>query len=198
MTPPHLLIRDFLSDKERDGLLQGTLANQHRFTPAQVEAGVEERARKALSLRDLGPFADTLRHRLLAQVEPWIAALRMSRFEPSVVELELVAHNDGAFFALHSDSYRSDQPAQGDRLLSGVYYFHRKPMAFSGGQLRLHRPGAQAGDPGHDIEPSQGRLVVFPSWWPHEVLRIDCPSGAFADSRFSVNCWIHRARRVPS
>ncbi len=196
MIPPHLVIADFLSGEERAGLLQWTLANQDRFAPARVEAGVEERARKALCLRDLGPLAGPLRQRLLAQVDEWIAALRISHFDPSLIELELAAHNDGAFFAIHGDSYRSDQPARGDRLLSGVYYFHREPVAFSGGQLRLHRPGAEAGDPGHDIAPSQGRLVVFPSWWPHEVLRIDCPSGDFADSRFSVNCWIHRQRRA--
>jgi Rps23 Pro-64 3,4-dihydroxylase Tpa1-like proline 4-hydroxylase len=67
-------------------------------------------------------------------------------------------------------------------------------VAFSGGELRIHRLGAKPGDFGHDIEPRQGRLVVFPSWWPHEVLKVRCPSGNFADSRFSVNCWIHRQR----
>jgi len=192
--PPHLLIDDFLSAEERAGLLAWALANRQRFAPAQVDTGVEETARKALSLRDLGPHADLFRQRLLARVDEWIAALRLSRFDPSLVELELAAHNDGAFFAIHGDSYRSDQPARGDRLLSGVYYFHREPVAFSGGQLRMHRPGAKPGDPGHDIEPRQGRLVLFPSWWPHEVLKVHCPSGDFADSRFGVNCWIHRQR----
>ena len=108
MIPPHLVIADFLSAEERAGLLQWTLANQHRFAPARIEAGVEERARKALCLRDLGPLAATMRQRLLAHVDEWIAALRISRFDPSVIELELAAHNDGAFFAIHGDSYRSD------------------------------------------------------------------------------------------
>jgi Rps23 Pro-64 3,4-dihydroxylase Tpa1-like proline 4-hydroxylase len=40
-----------------------------------------------------------------------------------------------------------------------------------------------------DIEPGQNRLVAFPSWAPHEVMPISCPSRRFIDSRFAVNCW---------
>jgi len=108
--------------------------------------------------------------------------------------LELVAQGDGGFFAKHGDTYRSDPRARGDRMISAVFYFHRAPKAFSGGQLRLHGLSASTGEVARDIEPLQGRLVVFPSWWPHEVLRVSCESGAFEDSRFSLNCWIHRAR----
>jgi hypothetical protein len=44
-----------------------------------------------------------------------------------------------------------------------------------------------------DIEPEYDTLVFFPSWSPHEVLPVHVPSGRFMDSRFDINCWIHRA-----
>jgi Rps23 Pro-64 3,4-dihydroxylase Tpa1-like proline 4-hydroxylase len=34
----------------------------------------------------------------------------------------------------------------------------------------------------------------FPSWAPHEVMPISCPSKRFTDSRFAINYWVYRAR----
>jgi SM-20-related protein len=44
------------------------------------------------------------------------------------------------------------------------------------------------------VEPEHNRLVAFPAFVPHEVVPISCPGNAFADRRFSINCWLHRAR----
>lgn len=194
MKPPHLVLDDFLSSEESDALLEWALSNEGRFSEAQVEQGIVKEARVSRVLRDIGTFAGLYEQRLLAQVAGWVDALRLSPFTPSTVELELAAHGDGAFFALHSDTYRSDQAARGDRMISAVCYFHRIPSGFSGGFLRLHSLGARPGDPGHDIQPLSGRMVVFPSWWPHEVLPVQCPGMRFIDSRFSLTAWIHRDR----
>lgn len=193
---PHLRIPGFLDANEHTALFDWTLANEERFRPAQVAGGlIEPKARTALSLRDLGPMATVFADRLRDAAPAWTAALRATPFETTEVELELAAHNDGAHFTLHSDTYSSAEPSRGDRMLSAVYYFHRQPRAFEGGSLRLHRLGASPGDPGLDLAPDDNCLVVFPSWGPHEVMRVSCPSRAFADSRFAVNGWIYRARR---
>jgi len=84
--------------------------------------------------------------------------------------------------------------AGGGRVLSCVYYFHREPKAFEGGALRIHAFGSEEDAEFVDIEPRQNSLLVFPAWAPHEVRTVSCPSDAFADARFSVNCWLHRAR----
>lgn len=192
---PHLRSTDFLAPDEHAALLDWTIAGAARFTPAGLAGNrVDPAVRNALTLRDLGPHHDVLESRVRAAVPGWIAALRVTPFAISEVELELAAHNDGAHFTLHSDTYTRDQRARGDRMLSAVYYFHREPQGFSGGCLRLHRIGARVGDTGIDVPPAQNSLVVFPSWAPHEVLPVSCPSRAFADSRFAVNCWIYRAR----
>jgi Rps23 Pro-64 3,4-dihydroxylase Tpa1-like proline 4-hydroxylase len=104
------------------------------------------------------------------------------------VELELVAHGDGAFYRRHIDTQTATERSH-IRVLSGVYYFHRQPKRFTGGALRLYA----IGDPQRftDIEPTHNTLVVFPAWAPHEVQPVRCPSGQFMDSRFAINCWLH-------
>jgi SM-20-related protein len=114
-------------------------------------------------------------------------------FVPAKLELELVAHHDGAFFAMNKDTAQ-DKGAATCRMISVVYYFHRQPKSFSGGLLRLHSPAA-SGKPGTFVEiaPENDTLVFFPSWFPHEVLLVGCPSGRFEDSRFAINCWVHQS-----
>lgn len=194
---PYLRQADFLPPHDHAALLDWTMANLSRFSPAGLAGNIVDPAvRRALTLRDLGPHHDLLEGHVRAAVPDWIAALRVTPFAISEVELELAAHNDGAHFLLHSDTYTRDQPARGDRMLSAVYYFHQEPQGFSGGCLRLHRIGASPGDTGIDVPPAQNSLVVFPSWAPHEVLRVDCPSGDLVNSRFAVNCWVYRAREI--
>lgn len=192
---PHLRIADFFDAQTHAALLDWALANEARFVPARLIRGlVKPEIRRALTLRDLGPIAAVFDARLREEAPRWAAALRSTPFATSEVELELAAHNDGAHFTLHTDTYASNEVARGDRMLSAVYYFHRQPKGFEGGALRLHRLNAAAGDAGFDIAPDDNSLVVFPSWGPHEVMPIRCASGDFADSRFAVNCWIYRAR----
>src|SRR5690606_6893562 len=129
------------------------------------------------------------------------AALKLSPFDPTVYEMELVAHNDGAFFARHIDTFTGANglpPTQ--RMISAVYYFFETPRRFSGGELRLY-PVLGGVANWADIEPVCDTLVCFPSFAPHEVLPIACPSGQFAHSRFAINTWICRdnpaAARAP-
>src|SRR5215211_2368130 len=118
-----------------------------------------------------------LRQRLLDFAPTLIADLRVTSFEPSEVELELVANNDGAFFKQHTDTLIGDQRKATDRLLSAVYYFHAEPKAFSGGALRLYSFGTEENQGNFvDVQPEQNMLLVFPSWALHEVLPVSCPS----------------------
>jgi hypothetical protein len=66
-----------------------------------------------------------------------------------------------------------------------------------GGVLRLHSLADHHEAPFIDIEPDFDTLVFFPSWFPHEVLPVLVPSGRFLDSRFAINCWIHRGKALP-
>jgi Rps23 Pro-64 3,4-dihydroxylase Tpa1-like proline 4-hydroxylase len=40
--------------------------------------------------------------------------------------------------------------------------------------------------------PQQNQIVFFPCSVLHEITAIECSSRAFADSRFTLNGWLHK------
>ena len=143
--------------------------------------------------RTLGDLKQELRGRFRAALPAVLRQLGAEAFEPGRIELEMVAHGDGAFFTEHSDIAVEDNKFVVRRVITTVYYFHRLPKAFSGGVLRIYPlAGSKNSTAFVDIEPTNDALVFFPAWFPHEVLPVACPSGRFEDSRFAINCWIHR------
>lgn len=150
--------------------------------------------RRSMRLQQLGDLEGELEARARETLPEMVQQLGAACFEPSKFELEMVAHGDGAFYGRHRDTNVFHGPAFSNRrIISAVYYFHRVPKAFSGGILRIY---SFAGDKNTgtfiDIEPTNDTLVFFPSWFPHEVLPVACPSGRFEDSRFAINCWVRR------
>ncbi len=142
-------------------------------------------------MHDLGIYRPVLEARILGLVPELITRLQMTPFESPALETELVAHGDGAFFKRHIDT--GHRILDQIRVLSGVYYFNAEPKAFTGGALRLYAIGGNDSDDFIDIEPLRNSLLVFPSWAPHEVMPISCPSKRFINSRFAINCWLHRS-----
>jgi len=191
--PPHRVVDAFLDETSVETLLQLALSRQADFAPTKVDHGNDAALipayRASLMLRAREDLAPLFAARL-GELAPVLAAdMRLSAFEVWGIELELVAHGDGAFYKRHIDT-KAGGDAQSKRVLSGVYYFNHQPKAFSGGALRLYAIGDR--ERFIDIEPEHNRLLVFPSWAPHEVMPVSCPSGAFIDSRFAVNCWVRR------
>ncbi len=194
--PPHGVIRNWLGAGGVARLLDYALARRGDFQPSKLGYGefgtLNPQRRRSETLRSLPGLGDELRDKVAALLPAMTARLRTPAFAPAKFELELVAHNDGAFFARHIDTFVKNGPPS-TRVISAVYYFHRQPKAFSGGALRLFSL-SRSGAPGTfiDVPPDNDTMVFFPSWYPHEVLTVNCPSGAFEDSRFAINCWIHR------
>jgi Rps23 Pro-64 3,4-dihydroxylase Tpa1-like proline 4-hydroxylase len=123
-----------------------------------------------------GPFLDRLRERL----EPARDRLGYKAFPLGRIEVQIAASNDGDYFRLHMDGGPPDT-----REISFVYFLHGEPRRFTGGELCVA---------GETVLPEGDTLVFFPSVSPHEVLPLSVPSRTFADSRFTVNGWIHRKR----
>jgi len=192
-TPPHLVLRNFLDKEAVAGLIDYAQRHEADFAPTGLARGtIDPAKRMSLALRNLGPFKSAFKATMLGLLPDFIARLHATAMEDPTLELELVAHGDGAFYKRHIDT----QTAAGlrtMRFLSAIYYFHAEPKSFSGGALRLYGVGPAAGE--HvDIEPLCNSLVVFPSWIPHEVMPVHCPSQRFANSRFAINCWFHGSR----
>lgn len=200
--PPTLHLHDFLDRDEHAALLDWVDSNRERFEAAHVDYGddqrIDDRIRVALNLRDLGPLKSVLTERLLAVLPRIVESIGGRISSSPSLELELTAYGDGAFFRIHEDipvGRARDKIAKGkkDRLLSAVYYFHRQPKAFTGGELRTYRWGADMNDlregDYRDLPPDDNSLVAFPSWATHEVRPVACESQRFEDYRYALNCW---------
>lgn len=198
--PPHTVLRDFLAADEVEELLEYAVANESTFAPTGVgrakQAAFKPQIRVSLGTRELGPFEPVLTDKLRASLPELTARLRTETVDDPKFELQLVAHGDGAFYRRHIDT-RTGGGRDLIRVLSGVYYFHARPKAFTGGALRLYALGDPDWRAFADIAPDHNSLLVFPSWAPHEVMSVSCPSKRFADSRFAINCWIRRPRLAP-
>lgn len=167
--PGLTIIPGFLGEA-RLALLDSVLARESHFTLATVSiAGgraVVEGVRRARVLETLEPRVGTFLERL-------------RRISPQGrIEHQIAASNDGDYFRAHIDGGPDDT-----RAVTFVYFLHSEPRRFSGGELIV------ASNP---VEPCGDTLVLFPSNAVHEVLPVHAPSRAFADSRFTVNGWIHR------
>ena len=196
--PPFSVYRGFLNSTAHARLLAWAIENEAKFEVSLVsrrrdDTRHDRSMRTSLRVSDFGPMEAWFRQRLLDLVPTLIRDLQVTPFEPSKVEAEMVANNDGAFFKRHIDTFTGDGRPASDRMLSAVYYFHAEPKAFAGGVLRLYSLDTKAHEGNFiDVQPEQNMLVAFPSWWVHEVLPVSCPSRRFSDSRFNVNCWVDR------
>lgn len=198
--PRHaLVLDDFLAPGLHQALLDHALEQHAATEPARVYRGDQElldsdMRRSDLCRAGLGALHDPFVNAVTAQLDTMLSALGLRPFAIARVEAELVAHNDGAHFGMHIDTLTEAELDARDttRILSVVYYLHRAPQGFSGGDLDLRPVGS---DNPLVIEPRDNRLVAFPSYTPHQVRRVACLSRDFADSRFAVNMWLSRARR---
>jgi Rps23 Pro-64 3,4-dihydroxylase Tpa1-like proline 4-hydroxylase len=192
--PPYAVIRDWLGKEMVERLLQFAQSNERAFEDTQItdkedsQVDLKRRVSKKLSLGSLKP---EVKAKVTDLLPVMFERLGIKQFVPSKIEVELVAHGDGAFFLRHIDTLTHHEGRH--RIISAVYYFHALPKAFSGGYLRLHSPAATGQQCTFvDIAPDYDTLVFFPSFFPHQVLPVKCTSRRFLDSRFAINIWIHR------
>ena len=143
------------------------------------------------STTEIGNLGDMFRERV-RRVLPLVGQrLGADTRHIRAIDVQMTASNDQEFFVAHVDN----GPAFPTRAISYVYFFNREPAAFSGGELTLFHgdSAAQGGSPARftTIVPAQNQIVFFPSSLLHEVKPLSVPSRSFADSRFTVNGWVH-------
>jgi SM-20-related protein len=202
---PHLVIDDFLPAAEAQTLLDSIIRGAERFTPAMIRRSGDDQLipdiRSSLRLPGrIGVELEPFREAVLAAFDKICKGTGVSPFPVYRTECSIVSHGDGDYYRTHIDTRTGDEEPGGQqagdyRLISCVYYLNRVPARFSGGELSLH---SLRGGESTNIAPRHNRLVAFPSFIPHEVLPIACPEGTFADSRFSINCWLRRERAPTS
>jgi SM-20-related protein len=196
---PVAILDEFLVAQEWRGLLDYALENAAGFHETQVignDGGsvLDLANRRSRVLFDLGPYRAVFADRLMAFLPHVLLRLGEPPFAVSQLEIQLTATNADEFFRVHTDN---QSPQVESRYITFVYFFHREPCPFGGGELRIfdtamHDAAAVASGPYRIVYPQQNQVVLFSSSSLHEILPVSCPSGDFADSRFTVNGWFHR------
>jgi Rps23 Pro-64 3,4-dihydroxylase Tpa1-like proline 4-hydroxylase len=194
--PNHVAIDDFLTPAENGQLLGYALENQAQFEASKVTGVLEDyRRSKVLYAIKHGRWRDVFLNRLKLHLPHVQASLGVPGFSVGEFEIQLTASGDGDYFKAHADHSPETRNTAG-REITYVYYFHREPKAFAGGGLLIYhdRPEQVAYASLRSvtkIAPHNNCLVVFASACWHELDMVRCPSGQFADGRFTVNGWLH-------
>ncbi len=191
-------IDDFLTPAENEELLRFAIEQEGNYTTSGVyndkqhttNASVR-RSRVLFKIAET-PWKPLFIERLKLHLPHLLSTLRVPAFTVGEVEIQLTASNDGDFFKRHADTDRNNESIA-SRQLTFVYYLNRTPKPYSGGNILFYDDRAgTAEDRGASVSsvtPANNCLVSFASDRWHEVDMVRCPSGAFADSRFTVNGW---------
>jgi SM-20-related protein len=195
-----VVLDEFLAPQELEELMLFTLEHEADFSASEVvspsaDGGiVNYEHRRSRVLMNLAHHQDRMLARIKAVLPQVLNSLGMEELSVADVEAQVTASNDGDFFHFHSDN-GSDRVAS--RHLTFVYFFHREPRQFEGGELRIHDARMEGGTYVSEgsyqtIVPQQNQIVFFPCELLHEISPVKCASQLFADSRFTLNGWLRR------
>lgn len=189
----YLQLEQFLTPEEHQQLYAYVIAQADQFVPTSTFTG-QANYRESVVLYSFPDYADLIAQRIQSVLPKVLEAFGIEQFPPSQIEAQLTAHNDQNYYKVHNDN---GSPDTATRELTYVYYFHREPKPFTGGELVIYDSKVQnnfyvQADTFQQVEPHNNSIVFFLSRYMHEVLPIHCLSQAFADSRFTINGWIRR------
>lgn len=195
-----VVLDEFLAPQELEELMGYALQREADFRTSEVIAPAAETGvidydhRRSRVLTDVGKHHGVLVDRIRTALPLVLARLGMAEFPIASVESQITASNDGDFFREHPDN---GQEEVATRHLTFVYFFHREPRQFEGGELRIHDASLQGEryvSTGNyqTIVPQQNQIVFFACSLLHEITPVRCRSQAFADSRFTLNGWLRR------
>jgi len=193
LLPPCLVLDEFLAPQELQELISFAVEHEADFGASKVfagaiEGGVNEAHRRSLVLMDAGKYQTLILERIEKAMPSVLRRLGMEQFGITNAEVQITASNDGDFFRGHTDD---GDLRVASRQLTFVYFFHREPRQFDGGELRIY-DSAPDRSSYQTIVPQQNRIVFFPCSVMHEITPVECPSKLFADSRFTLNGWLHK------
>jgi len=191
-------ISSFLSEEERESFFGEVCANQAAFKPpglAPAEPGGSMFLYSDSKLSDdseasiVDQVSENLSKRILEALPALFDALEMAPFPVSELQPTMIHGLDGHYGTPHTDD------CAGRNKLTVLYYIHKTPKAFSGGELELYAsdsssPHGYRETPIARIEQKDNLLLAFASETYHGVAPVQCDSGNFEDGRFVSVCFL--------
>ena len=200
---PFVRMTNFLAPDECDRLLALGLAERERLVPSMVGAADRERVdpevRVNLEVRDRSTVAEVrlqIAPKVRSLVPEILERLRMDGIGRCSIEMCMRVYLDGGFYKAHRDN---QSKSHRQRKLSFVYFLHREPRRFSGGDLLLHDTDTDtdACSPGEfsRIVPLRNSIVFFPCGCWHQVTPVQCGTDDIGDGRWAVNGHVRASDR---
>ncbi len=190
-TVPLIIVDDFLTPDLINALYRYTLDNKDKFREANIDSNNPYYApdkRATMVLDDLEQHKSLFVNFLYDNFDSFCKILEISSFKISKIEIKITNHVDGGFFRTHADN--TALFGESGRVISWLYYFHRQPIQFDGGDLfafdtdienQSYKDGSFT-----KIEAKHNRFVLMPSCYYHTVSPTTLPSGNFDDGRMAV------------
>ena len=191
---PFVYIENFLPQTEHERVLAIALSLAPRFSKARLGRGesrhVDEARRRGLAIDRVG--CDALRRLLVPRLHPLLSRiqkrLRLSPHAPHrFSHIDLAAYPHGNFGGAHRDASPRPYPQLS---LNAVYFFHRQPLTFTGGDLLLYDTDVETGISSRlafsRIAPTSNSLVMLPASYWHAVTQVASRSSALRDARLSA------------
>ena len=199
---PFVQLNDFLPE-ERKAQLWDLVGRSSDFQQARVSYDDGDSVDAAMRRAHVARGAAQIREWFLPLIEAAIEQrqvlprLGLAPFTVIDRELQITGHGDGDFFHLHKDSGAENAP----RHLTYVYYFHRQPIRFGGGELLLYDQDGGGRSIGPiaftRLAPMDNSVILFPSDRWHAVSEVTMRSPDPLDARWTVNGWLHRRAEPP-
>jgi len=198
---PFRVVRNPLTQSQVAELLRMAEQCPDQFEPGKVSGEYEVMLERRNSLRLVSQKA---REAIASFLYPHVrnefarccASFAIPDFDIGNIEYKFCHYPHGSYFRLHRDNRhnyknKNNEMENFERRISFVYYFHRAPRKFAGGDLLLHDT-----DRNNDLYsfesylkviPENNMLVFFPSGFYHQVTDVVETSGDALNGRFSIN-----------
>jgi len=207
---PFHVVRDVLPQTQVAELLRMAERHPGQFEQGRVSGECEFVLEHRNSLRLVARAArDLIASLLYPQVanefERCCARFAIPVFDIGNIEYKYCHYPHGSYFRLHRDNrrnYKNENNAMEnfERRISFVYYFHRSPRQFTGGDLLLHDTDREndlySFESYLKVIPENNTLVFFRSGFYHQVTDVVETSGDALNGRFSING--HLCAMVPA
>jgi SM-20-related protein len=191
-----VIYEEFLSLVELNNLMTYVKGRRRDFKSSEVfdPDHKDDSYRRSKVLMDAGPFHKLFQKRLMFYLPRILRALDHPFFDVKRIEAQITVSNDGDYFRIHNDNTHANWPS---REVTYVYFFHREPKQFTGGELVLYdTPSEAQGDSKlserRRVTPQQNAIIFYQSSILHEILPMRCRNNTFDAGRFTLNGWLHR------
>ncbi len=188
---PFVVLKDFLPADLHEALLSLVISRPDRFVPGKLRGMETPGFRQALEWTGEWDGSKPFWNCLMDVLPRVTASLHLdaSELDYRAAHLGVRAYTDGHFYKPHMDA-PAKSAAYAHRVINFVYFLHRIPRPFTGGDLLLYDSDLEANTFLEDrftrVMPEDNAIVFFPSAYWHSVLHVDSPSGDPGDSRFAI------------